>query len=204
MLFDREYKNDPNDSSEGMDEQGSLRIVTNDTLSFNTEITEESADDFIQAVYLMNNALQRIALDYPSYKPRINILLSTQGGSVYDVIRMVDSVICSTIPVNMYASGIVASSGLFLLLNGTNRYSFPHTSFLYHEVTGGFTGNKSKLRDYYQHTENLVGRIDSMVLEKTNITKEQLENMAKQEYWFDAKDALELGFVTEIVSKIKI
>ena len=184
-------------------ESGSIRIIDNTTISFNAPIDEESSDEFIQTLFLMRNSLKKVAVDYPGYNPRITVLLSTSGGSVYDALRMHDVILGSDLPVDMYASGLVASAGIFLLVSGSRRYSFPYASFLYHEVSGGFSGNKSKLRDYIDHTEKLVGSIEDLIEKRTNLSGEQLKEMSKKEYWFDAVQALELGFVDKIVTEIE-
>lgn len=203
MLLNR--SNSPVPSLMGEDDDdgfGSLKVIDNTTMSFSSAINEETADEFLQTLSFMSNGLRKIAIDYAGYKPRIKVLLSTPGGSVYDSLRIYDAIIASEVPVDIYATGMVASSGLFILLSGAERFSFQHTSFLYHEVSGGFAGNKSKMGDYYRHTENLVERLEELVASKTTLTPAQLKEMSLKEYWFTAQEAVDMGFVKGIVSKL--
>lgn len=182
-------------------EGGSVRILNNVTLGYNTGIETENVDEFLSMLALMNNSLQKTAIDYPTYRPEINLLFSTMGGSVYDAFRMFDGIIGNPIPVNIYATGIVASSGLIVLLAGKKRYTYQNTQFLYHQISGGMTGTHQQLKGHYYHAKSLSEFIDNLITTNTKLTSSELQKMSLEEHWFDAKTAVDYGFVDETTKK---
>lgn len=192
-----------NDDLEEAEPTGSISILDNQTINFNAVIDDSTVDEFLRVLYVVVNNLKKFEIDFPGFKPSLRLLYSTTGGSVYDAFRMYDAIDSASIPVDIYATGLVASSGLTVLLSGRNKYTFPHTSFLYHQISGRLAGNQEQMRGFYQHTEKLAEYVNQLIVENTRLTMDQLRQMATQEHWFDAETAREYGFVDSIVRSFK-
>lgn len=191
-------ENSDDDGSE-MD-SGSVRMLNNTTISFNADIASDTVDDFLQMLSIVNNQLRKVAVDYEGYTPRVNVLFTTRGGSVYEGFRMSDAIAESDVPVDIFCSGNVASSGLIVLLSGARKLSYPHTKFLYHQISGGMSGTHQQMQGFYKHTEELSRYLKTLVVENTKLTAEQVREMSLEEHWFDSETALEYGFIDDIVT----
>lgn len=181
--------------------QGSVKAISHTTISFNQEINEESVDEFIEVLSAMNNAARKMAVDYPRYEPKIDLLFSTPGGSVYDGFRMSNMIEHNLIPIHIHGTGLVASSGVIVMLSGAERSAYPHTAFLYHPLRGGLTGTFTEMKGYYTHIEEINEYVTKLMVENTNMTEEQLKGIAQEEHWFDADTALEYGIIDSITYK---
>lgn len=180
--------------------EGSIRVINNTTISFNGDIESENVDEFIQVFSFVANQLRKMIVDYPSYEPYLNIMFTTQGGSVYDAFRMYDSINNFSIPITMYASGLVASSGIIVLLAGHKRYAYKHAQFLYHQISGSVKGTQQQIKGHYHHSKTVSGHIQELIVNNTKLTYDELKEMEKEEHWFDSEEAKEYGIVEDIVT----
>lgn len=190
-----------NDSEIIETREHTVQIINNETIAFNSDIETYSVDDFIGTLAAINNSLLQNTVAYPSYSPRINLLFSTDGGSVYDAFRMYDAIAGNRIPVHIYSTGLVASSGLIILCSSNHRYTFKNTQFLFHQMSGGMSGTHQQIRGHYHHAEKLNLYLQQIFTEQTKLTLEEIKTFALEEHWFDAQLALQYGFVNEIVEK---
>lgn len=189
-------------NDDGQDlEMGSVRVLNNNTICFDADISDSSVGDFLQILGIVNNQLRKAAIDYQGFEPRINLLFSTNGGAIYDAFRLCDAIENSDVPVDIYASGSVASSGLIVLLSGARKYTYPNTMFLYHQISGGMSGTHQQMRGFYTHTEQLSRHLNRLFVERTKLTMEQLREFSLEEHWFDSETALEYGFVDQLVKR---
>ena len=71
-----------------------------------------------------------------------------------------------------------------------------------HSIYNIAYGKIQEIRDDLAETERLNKIVRKIYKERTNISDELLDRLEKEkiDYWFDAYEAKELGFITEIIS----
>jgi ATP-dependent protease ClpP protease subunit len=77
---------------------------------------------------------------------------------------------------------------------------------MYHQLS--WRSDYDKVRTIDEHNEQVKKdqeKLEKFVLDNTKITKDQLEhiNERKQDWWMDAKEALKLGVIDEIIKPRK-
>ena len=133
----------------------------------------------------------------------VTIHLNSGGGSVLDGLAIIDIIQSTKIPVEIIATGEVQSMAVPILASATGtRYATKNTIFMMHDSHGGAEGNAEDLRIRADVMEILENKIKKIMIKHTKLKSKQYDKLNKREaYYFDAKKALELGIIDEIVGE---
>lgn len=104
---------------------------------------------------------------------RINLLLSSPGGSVFHGLSVYNFLKGAPIEVYTYNFGSVDSIGVVIYCAGSKRFSVPHARFLIHGVKMNFQGQASF--DEFQVHEHLK----SIQIDQKNIARVIADNTGK-------------------------
>jgi len=143
-----------------------------------------------------------LKLDKMNHKD-ITIYLNCPGGSVSDGFMIYDIMQHIKSRVKTIAVGRVASFGTILLLGGSNGYRFigANSEVMIHEVSSMCMGSVTNMQERLDHSFDLNNKIVKLIVSKTKLSFEQVkEYTKKKDKYFDAKQALKLGFVDKIIN----
>jgi len=136
----------------------------------------------------------------------ITIWVNTPGGEVNHTFAIVDVMKNLGVTVNTVGLGRVFSSGLIIISAGEKRYAFPGTLFMghafitqeanlpYHETKAGRKAQEWMWESLSNHFEKYTS------LNK----KEAQKTLLSTSYYFDEHEALKMGLIDKITSKIDI
>jgi ATP-dependent Clp protease protease subunit len=79
------------------------------------------------------------------------------------------------------------------------RLSYPHASFLIHDGELGMGNSTKKVSDQYAYVLKQDEEVKKAIIENTKISPKLLKSKAREEWYFYAKMAVELGVVDEIL-----
>lgn len=132
----------------------------------------------------------------------INIRLHTQGGSVFDGNLMYNAISKSSVSVTLFVDGIAASMGAILLLScGDVRIA--ENGYVMIHAPSGYSSGQAKL---HEDTAKLLRLVEDNFKEKlqsrTGLSKAEVTEMMNGDNWYSAREALELGLVSEIVPSV--
>lgn len=135
----------------------------------------------------------------------ITINISSYGGYVHELMAIVDILRGMPAPIITKAIGKCMSCAFVLFCIGDVRLVGPNCDLLYHQISGMAYG---KHRDVIEQLESMhidQQRIDDLVLERTNLTQEQLDewNKMKQDRHITAEEAMEWGIATDLLYEIR-
>lgn len=111
------------------------------------KFTEESAKEFKKDMFKAQNTGQKI----------IPIEIDSYGGEVYSLIKMIDVIKSSTVPVATICIGKAMSCGAILLTFGAegHRYMAPTATVMIHEVSSGCWGKVEEIKADAKEVERL-------------------------------------------------
>jgi len=134
-------------------------------------------------------------------RPVIKIFVNTYGGSTYDANGLCSIIENSKTPIHTIVLGKAMSAGFWITMFGHKRFAYKHSTLLYHQLRGGVDGDKTRMEDYIDVSKELQIRLDDMVLDKTNIKKNQLDeyNRMRKDWYMTPQQALKLGVIDEII-----
>lgn len=142
--------------------------------------------------------LQQVMDEHPGEGLKFQI--HCNGGSVTEGLAIYDTLRTSGREIECNVEGDCHSMAIVLLLAAPKdkRTTNPNASFLIHEVSGGVEGNTTAVERYAEEMKELQGRILDIYADRTGRSREELEQIMKEEKTRDAKYMLEHGFVGSI------
>lgn len=130
----------------------------------------------------------------------IKIYIDSWGGSLIDGFEIIDAIRTSEVPVYTYVTGAAYSCGLMIALAGDKRFAYPHSSFLLHEGSvGSEIQDAHKFKKYAEFYNVQLKQMKDYILERSNLTEAEYDTMSKDDNWFTADQALEKGFIDEVI-----
>jgi ATP-dependent Clp protease protease subunit len=131
----------------------------------------------------------------------IFINISTYGGQVYAGLSLYGVIENSKTKIITVARGHVMSMGLILFLAGHEKQAHKFSTFLYHEVATGIFDKLEGIKQDLKEAQRLQNLLDEIVLSKTLITKEKIDEVKKhkQDWFIPAFEAIKLGICENII-----
>lgn len=131
----------------------------------------------------------------------IKLFIDSCGGSLTDTFTIIDAIKLSKTPVWTINMGCAYSGGFFVFITGHKRIAYPHASFLFHEGSTGTSGTSSQFENYTAFYKRQLEQLKNVVLDNTNITKEEYLEIKKDDIWYDVEDGIKKGFIDEIAKE---
>jgi ATP-dependent Clp protease protease subunit len=133
----------------------------------------------------------------------IALYINSPGGSVTAGMAIFDTMTFVDCDVATYAMGLAASMGQFLLSAGTRgkRYALPHARIMMHQPSAGIGGTASDIAIQAEQFRLTKAEMAKLISEHTGQPLEQVQADSERDRWFTAPQALEYGFVDEVVTR---
>jgi ATP-dependent Clp endopeptidase proteolytic subunit ClpP len=153
-----------------------------------------------------NSLLQIVDKKIKEKCERINLMISSPGGSVFHGISLYNFLKGAPVEIYTYNFGSVDSIGVVLFCAGDKRFSVPHARFLIHGVRFNIGGNASL--DEKQIEENLKSlRIDQqniarIIADTIQKPLHKIEEDMNNRTTLNATEAKDYGLVHEIKSEL--
>ena len=124
-----------------------------------------------------------LALEEESPEKDIFLYINSYGGSVIDLLAIIDCIDNLACDVWTIGIGVCASSGAVLLASGTpgKRYCYEHTRILLHEVSNTVKGTISDLDIRIQETRTLQAILYEVMGKRTNQALDKIEDDLKKD-----------------------
>ena len=172
-----------------------------DRIMILNDVDDISSESVTHLIRFWNNVDKDIPVE--ERKP-IKLLIDSYGGSLVGGLMIADAISMSKTPVHTINIGSAYSAGLLVFITGHRRFCYPSASFLFHEGSTATAGlvDAGKFRNYADFYEQLILRMKNYFLKCTDMTEELYKEKYKDDWWFFADEALELGFCDEILEEL--
>ena len=131
----------------------------------------------------------------------IYLYINSPGGSVTAGMAIYGTMQYVKPDVVTVGMGLAASMGQFLLTAGApgKRYITPHTRVLLHQPLGGAGGSATDIRINADLILGMKKELAQITASRTGKSVEQVEADGDRDHWFTAQEALEYGFVDQVI-----
>lgn len=130
-----------------------------------------------------------------------NVYINSNGGLVTDAMAMHDflsELESKGKTVNRIGRGIIASASTYVLM-GNNSSITKNSWFMIHNVSGGVWGDVDTVENYATTLRKFNNRSRDFYAEATALRKEDITKMMNSETWLTAQEAVDKGFIKNIV-----
>lgn len=137
----------------------------------------------------------------------ITIQISSPGGSIYSGLEIIDCLNYIKPEISTVSMGMVASMASVIASCGTKgkRFILPHTRFLVHQPlqSGGGTKQCSDVQIQAKEIQTLKEELQHMLAENSGQPYDVIEKMCDRDTILTAQEAVNYGFIDEIITKKK-
>lgn len=130
----------------------------------------------------------------------IDVHINSGGGSVFEGHAIYNMLKMHNAKINIYIDALAASIASVIAMSGDTIFMHKNSFLMIHNSWVMTVGNAEELRKTADLLEKTDGISNSAYLDKaTNLSTEELKQILDDETWLTADEALEMGFVDEIL-----
>lgn len=163
-------------------------------------LNEEITDEVFEVVCL--NILKWNAEDKhidPANRRPIWLYINSVGGDILAGNQIIAMLNTSKTPIYTVAFGLCASMASYIFVSGKVRYCFPESVFLCHDGTTGYMTSGNKGRDIQKFYDKLDDKLKDLLIKRTKMETDFLEEIKDREYYIFSDEAKERGLVDKII-----
>ncbi|WP_460696205.1 ATP-dependent Clp protease proteolytic subunit [Nocardia thraciensis] len=132
----------------------------------------------------------------------IMLYINSPGGSVTAGMAIYDTMQLVKCDIATYGLGLAASMGQFLLTAGApgKRSALPHARIMMHQPSAGIGGSAADIAIQAEQFAHTKRELNELQARHTGQTLEQVTADADRDRWFTAAEALEYGFIDNVIT----
>jgi ATP-dependent Clp endopeptidase proteolytic subunit ClpP len=156
-------------------------------------------DEFELSAKDVNNRLVAIGSQDP-----INVRINSGGGSLFEGLAIYNMLSTQEATVNVMVEGVALSIASVIAMAGDHVAMAENALMMIHDPRAGSWGESSDLRKQADVIDKAAEQLRATYMARTGMDEDQLKAMMAAETWMTAKEALELGFIDEVVPAKKV
>ena len=200
-MFELQTKN-PEFSKPEYSETGDITLKYKaPNIIYVNKFTEESAKEFHEGMIKCQNTGQAI----------IPVVIDSYGGEVYSLLKMIDVIKASTVPVATVCMGKAMSCGAVLLTCGAegHRYMAPTGTVMIHDVASFAMGKVEEIKADAKESDRLNKLIFKIMADNCNKEVTYFSKLVHEhghaDWFLDAEECKKHGMVNHLrIPKIKV
>lgn len=178
--------------------------ILNDHVYFYGDVTPKSAMELNMALQYLSMELSKNMLStMHEVNPPSPIWLhiNSDGGYLTDGFAISDTIerIKQMVPVVTVVEGGAYSAGSIISTSGSKRLMRGKAFMMIHQLNGSMNGTYEEMKEDMKTNTLMMKIMKDHYLKNSKITAEKLEEMLKKDIYLDAKTALKLGLIDQII-----
>jgi ATP-dependent Clp protease protease subunit len=135
----------------------------------------------------------------------INLYITSPGGVVSAGLAIYDTMQLISPDVSTICLGMAASMASFLVAGGAKgkRYALPNSTIHTHQAMGGAQGQASDIEIAAREIIRLERQLNTILAENTGQPYEKVAQDSNRDFYLTAEQALEYGWIDEILAPKK-
>lgn len=131
----------------------------------------------------------------------VDIEINSPGGYIYPASEIYTALMQHKGNVNVTITGRAASAASVIAMAGTKVSMSPTAQIMIHNVSATGSGDYRDFEHYAEQLKKSNDTIANAYMLKTGKTREEILDFMNYETWFTPEEALELGFIDEIMTR---
>lgn len=134
----------------------------------------------------------------------IVVNINSPGGSVFEGVTIFNMLKNHKAKIIVNIEGLAASIASVIAMAGDEVRMPSNAMLMIHNAMGGGFGNANEIRKFADDLEKINQTVvNSYLIKNPSMEQEQLQNLLDAESWLSASEALELGFVDEVLRSVE-
>lgn len=139
-------------------------------------------------------------------KSNITVRINSTGGDVFAAHAIFTQLKMNPANITIIVDGIAASSATIVAMAGDTIKMPSNALFMIHDPLLGLRGyyNTANFEKFIEILSTVKDSIINSYLNRTNLDRDTLAQMMKGEKWMTAEEALEHGFIDEVITSTEV
>lgn len=129
----------------------------------------------------------------------IRVLINSPGGDVFEGLAIYHELATNPANVRVEITGVAASMASAVAMAGDEIAIAQNGHVMIHDPWNVAVGNAEELREAAELLDRFGTSLAEIYSERTGLDEEEIRDMMAEETWLNAEEALEKGFVDEIM-----
>jgi ATP-dependent protease ClpP protease subunit len=129
----------------------------------------------------------------------INLHINSPGGNVFDGLAIANALRAHSARVITHVDALAASIASVIALAGDEVRMADNAFLMIHDPMTALYGNAAEMRDTATLLDKIGGSLVNEYVKKTGLTVDEVKQYMADETWFDATEAVDLGFADTII-----
>jgi ATP-dependent Clp protease protease subunit len=165
-------------------------------------INKDSAKAVVEEILKINkedNERERREKDFR--REPIELIVNSNGGTVYDGLSIVAAIDSSKTPIHTYVYGYAMSMGLLIAVSGHKRFGSRFSTYMYHQISTNPSGKIEEISNSLEESLRLETVYDEYLLSRASIPKSDLDETKKlkMNWYISSAEALRLNLIDELI-----
>jgi len=186
------------DLDEHLEDYQSTIYTLGNKIYFYQDICAETILHLKKEIHNLEKNIAELKIKY-SIEPVIELHLYSNGGDVFMGLDMYSHIKKSTIQIDTYVDGMIASAATFIFLAGKNRYVGEYGHILIHQLSTEFWGKYEDLKDEFNNSKTLMANIKDLYQTNCSQPKTKLNEILKRELYLSSDDCIKYRIATNIL-----
>lgn len=160
---------------------------------FGTEVNSDTANIVVSQLLYLDSMEEA----------DITMYINSPGGECYSGCSILDCMDYINSDIRTICTGLAASFGAMILLNGTNkkRSALRRATIMIHQPLGGAKGQASDIEIEAKEILRIKKSLYDTIVEKTGKSYEEVEKACDRDNYMSAEEALNFGIIDEVIRK---
>lgn len=134
----------------------------------------------------------------------INVRINSFGGQVFEGLAIYNALERHSARVVAHIDGIAASIASIIALAADEVRIAENAFYMIHNPHGVAFGNAKDMREMADVLDKVGGSLSGVYAKKTGMDADAIQELMDAETWFNAEEALEMGFVDKVTDKSNV
>jgi ATP-dependent protease ClpP protease subunit len=196
--------NDDSSDSENEESCGNdskMNIYSTDNhIYFYSGVSHKSCFTLNKEIRKVTLNMMNLGIRYSIDPPPIYLHIKSDGGCVFSAISTIDTITNNKVPIYSIIEGSAASAGTLISVVAKKRFISKNAFMLIHQLSSGFWGKMSEIKDDFKNNEELMKFIRQIYLTHTKVSKKTINELLEHDIYWNAEKCVSLKLVDEILS----
>jgi ATP-dependent Clp endopeptidase proteolytic subunit ClpP len=145
----------------------------------------------------------RSAINADKNSTEIVLHIDSPGGSVYDGYAIYNVLKASGKKITATVEGVCFSIATLIAMSADKIEMLPLAQWLVHNPYAGMEGDAEEMRKAADELQKIQNQLIDLYITKTGMSADEISALMKQEKTLTANEAMEMGFIDEVLEPIK-
>jgi len=132
-------------------------------------------------------------------KKQITVRIDSPGGAVFEGTNIYNALVRNPAKIHIEIDALAASIASIIAMAGDRIRIADNAMMMIHEPAGVVIGTAKDMRDLANLLDKTRGNLIGIYAKRTGLDNEKVSSLMQAESWFNATEALQAGFVTDIL-----